>query len=458
MVESFHETRLRNQNSEDEAVIRAFTARYALALGLVAVLVTAGFFMSHQLVATQQTAATVVNIAGKQRMLSQRILLMASAAAISPHREAYDRAMTYMAEAVTAFVQNHRDLLDGNPERGLPPETSPAVKALMQPKDGSMGLEARLDAYVKAAQQFMKSPMLAVNPTNPDLLRMFELGPAQMLAQLDERVDIKEREFNADIKLLSRAEFAVWLAVLVVLMLEAFLIFRPGTRQLRRVLQDRMHALTDMAMERAVLEADAARLAGLAEDLEASLHQAVEKEQDLRSQRDELRKLATTDSLTGVSNRRCFKEQLTAALAAPAPVAVLCADLDHFKAVNDTHGHGVGDEVLKAFAVAVAAVIPETAALGRLGGEEFAVLLPDADAMTAVTTAELVRKAVKDIAVVADTGTVKPTVSVGVAWAPAMSEEDPDPDTLLHRGDMALYEAKRRGRDRVVMQEPMLAA
>nr|WP_297427881.1 GGDEF domain-containing protein [uncultured Actinotalea sp.] len=158
-----------------------------------------------------------------------------------------------------------------------------------------------------------------------------------------------------------------------------------------------------------------------------------------------LRDLAYLDELTGLANRRRVLEELTfqAARADDAPVAVLYFDLDRFKAVNDTLGHAVGDEVLRAVAAAAADVVRHTDVLGRLGGEEFVVVAPQTDRDQAVQLAERLREVLPE-AVLRSVG-VRVTASFGVAVL-AVGET---PESVLGRVDELMYQAKDDGRDRV---------
>jgi two-component system cell cycle response regulator len=119
-------------------------------------------------------------------------------------------------------------------------------------------------------------------------------------------------------------------------------------------------------------------------------------------------------------------------------------DIDHFKAVNDEHGHAAGDRVLAAVANAMRHHLRAEDQLGRLGGEEFLALLPDAGARAAATTAEKLRAEIATLTVVHKGGELAVTISAGwAAW------EGESPEELLRRADEALYDAKRAGRDRV---------
>ncbi|HSL56261.1 MAG TPA: diguanylate cyclase [Acidimicrobiales bacterium] len=164
----------------------------------------------------------------------------------------------------------------------------------------------------------------------------------------------------------------------------------------------------------------------------------------------ELHRLADTDDLTGALSRRRFlalaSEEIVRSARHRRDLSLLMLDLDHFKRVNDTHGHATGDRVLRAFAVACGEVLRTTDRFARLGGEEFAVLLPETDAEGAVQLAERLRGATAELRVETAGPPVQLTVSVGVAcWKP-----DDTLDGLLRRADQRLYRAKAAGRDRVV--------
>jgi diguanylate cyclase (GGDEF)-like protein len=169
-------------------------------------------------------------------------------------------------------------------------------------------------------------------------------------------------------------------------------------------------------------------------------------------QEQEQRIDALTDSLTGLPNRRALFEAADAVgqrrILGGTPVSVLIFDLDHFKDTNDSYGHDLGDNVLKVFAKTVDMHLNVTSIVGRLGGEEFAAILPGANAATAVEAAETVRRAFARSAAFVNGLAVGATVSVGVA-----SEIDVDTElsSLFRRADAALYVAKRAGRNQVAL-------
>ncbi|MCW2248088.1 diguanylate cyclase (GGDEF)-like protein [Azospirillum fermentarium] len=173
----------------------------------------------------------------------------------------------------------------------------------------------------------------------------------------------------------------------------------------------------------------------------------------------ELVRLATTDGLTGALNRRhfleCANDEVARSRRAGRPLSVLMLDIDHFKQINDTFGHPAGDEAIRTNVRTTRQIVRGCDVLGRLGGEEFAVMLPDTARDGALVVAERLRRSMA-VTAVAPAG-VKPfnyTVSIGVAW---LGADDHGIDSVLARADEALYRAKRGGRNRVVTQDAVPA-
>ncbi|MFV3130456.1 diguanylate cyclase [Niveispirillum sp. KHB5.9] len=200
-----------------------------------------------------------------------------------------------------------------------------------------------------------------------------------------------------------------------------------------------------MLLERARIE----KLSGATRDLEAKV---AERTASLRDANERLAEQATRDPLTGIHNRRAFMERLdqewSAALRHGQPFCVLMLDLDHFKEVNDTYGHLVGDTVLREVAHRAQDALRGTDLLARYGGEEFVVLTSHTDASAAQIAAERIRTAVGGAPVVLDGVNIRVTVSIGLAQADPQRETQ---TSLFNRTDSALYAAKAAGRNRVVV-------
>ncbi|MGZ6131681.1 MAG: GGDEF domain-containing protein, partial [Myxococcaceae bacterium] len=174
---------------------------------------------------------------------------------------------------------------------------------------------------------------------------------------------------------------------------------------------------------------------------------------------DQTERLATTDGLTGLLNHRAFQARADEALAQARrygrACAVLLTDVDHFKAVNDTHGHPIGDQVLKGVAQILREKARDTDLVARYGGEEFAVIMPETDGKGALVIAERIREAVQAKVFQTELGPLQVTISVGIAAAPANGTGKQE---LVDLADQCLYFAKRNGRNRSILPQLMESA
>ncbi|MEC4812279.1 MAG: diguanylate cyclase [Scytonema sp. PMC 1069.18] len=172
---------------------------------------------------------------------------------------------------------------------------------------------------------------------------------------------------------------------------------------------------------------------------------------ELKFSREQLKKLASTDPLTGVWNRRYLftlaEQELNRAQRYDRPFAVLIIDIDHFKRINDTYGHTVGDEAIVFMSQTVLNCLRKVDSFGRLGGEEFMALLPETDTDAAFLVAERIREMIENIVIPARGKQVTMTVCIGVA---SYTFGNDTVDFIIQRADEALYQAKNQGRNRVV--------
>jgi diguanylate cyclase (GGDEF)-like protein len=173
---------------------------------------------------------------------------------------------------------------------------------------------------------------------------------------------------------------------------------------------------------------------------------------DKRHAAEQQRLANSADHLTGLFNRRAFFEaaelEIERGRRAPRRITLLMIDADRFKSINDAHGHGVGDAVLRDLAEVIASTVREIDTAARVGGEEFAVLLPSTDLLGAAALAARLCESIRQRVVRVDHVSVRYTVSVGVSTMPS---EMIALDLLMKQADDALYEAKRCGRDRVAV-------
>jgi diguanylate cyclase (GGDEF)-like protein len=176
---------------------------------------------------------------------------------------------------------------------------------------------------------------------------------------------------------------------------------------------------------------------------------------DLVRNAEQLERHATTDSMTGLFNRRHFLDQADAEWSRfqryQRPLSMLMVDIDHFKQVNDRYGHAVGDETIVAVAGACAKGKRQSDIVGRLGGEEFAILLPETELAQATIVADRLCKAIAGHVMMAHKVQFKVTASIGIA---AASVSMSGLDVLMRAADQALYQAKTQGRNCVVQWSP----
>ena len=190
--------------------------------------------------------------------------------------------------------------------------------------------------------------------------------------------------------------------------------------------------------------------------MQASRKELEERNSQLEAMLQNMESLATTDPLTGLVNRRRFDDVLRREFAATLRyqhgLCCILMDIDHFKSVNDTHGHDTGDRVLQGIAQRLAFNVREVDLVARYGGEEFVILLPHTAKQSAGVVAERIAKSVRDVVIEVGSGAVRVSASFGVA-----SSEDivtKDAQELVRAADSALYRAKRNGRDRIEYFDP----
>ncbi|MCP4395077.1 MAG: GGDEF domain-containing protein [Alphaproteobacteria bacterium] len=169
---------------------------------------------------------------------------------------------------------------------------------------------------------------------------------------------------------------------------------------------------------------------------------------------EELKRLATTDALTGINNRhQLFKlgeAEMKRSKRTGKSLSVMLIDVDFFKKTNDTYGHKAGDAVLKTLSQTFMSLIREIDICGRLGGEEFVIILPETATKAALNMAKRLQAKIREASVTSGKHQIKTTVSIGLT---SMLEGEKDLDMILHRADMGLYKAKETGRDKTIVYD-----
>jgi diguanylate cyclase (GGDEF)-like protein len=373
------------------------TLRYTLALGIVALLTLASYALMQNAVGTEVLGAKLLNVAGRQRMLCQRvdILAMRALAEAGPGRQA---RLGELDEALRELVDGHEQLTHGPAQAlGLAPD-SPALRVLRVDDDNA---EALFNGFVEQARA-LRQALARGEGAGEAMQRLSRTGDA-LLERLDTRMDVLQRLGESTLKRLSALVQGLLGAALAGLLLTGLLLLRPMVAE---VVRDR-------------------------ENLQ-SLNRSLETQ-------------ASTDKLTGVYNRRTWdveiRREFSKARRQEHTLGMVMTDLDHFKRVNDEHGHQRGDRVLREFAERLQQAVRASDTVYRLGGEEFAVLLPGTDIEQARVTAEKLRELVAG----APLDGLPITASFGVAE----TDGNESPDEFFRRADQAMYAAKAGGRNRV---------
>jgi diguanylate cyclase (GGDEF)-like protein len=367
---------------------------YIVALTIIAVLSVASHLILEHVLRANQGSAAIINISGRQRMLSQRIASLAA-----QYRLGDASARGDLVGAIDAFEAAHQRLIGSVLPQGQAGQAEADLRALYFA--GAQPLDEAVRGFVADARAVAARPADDPASARP-LAELLAEARAPLLTALNEVVTIHQRESERKLAELERVQWGILAVVLATLVMEAVGIFRP--------LVNRIVAFTQ-----------------------------------------EVLRLASTDPLTGVANRRSFLEraaiEIARARADLRPLSLLMVDADHFKKINDAHGHAAGDEVLRALASALTATVRPADMVARIGGEEFAILLPRTKLAEAAGLAERLRQTVARLVVPQGEQGIRFTVSIGAA--PLLAEAR-DINDVLSAADAALYRAKKEGRDRVV--------
>ncbi len=375
---------------------RRLTMRYVVALLIIAMLSVASHVMLCDVMRTNSGSAATINLTGRQRMLSQRIASMAGQYTLGD-RTAREPLLLAISQMEAAHQRLMQDVgVDRQSAHGLP-----ALQALYF--GGATPLDTRVHDFIADARAIADTPPGAAASRAP-LSRIFAASRAPLLLQLEQVVTLHQRVSEGRLSMLRQLQWLTLIVVLTTLLLEGIGIFRPMVRRVGRYTS-------------------------------------------------ELARLATIDPLTGALNRRSFHEQASAEVDRSArhgrPLCLMMLDVDHFKAINDTHGHPAGDAVLVELATMLRGTMRTSDLLCRFGGEEFAVLLPETTLPAASILAHRLRHDVGELCVNAEGKSLRLTVSVGLVTLIGTSLADG-----LAAADAALYEAKAAGRNRVVIGTP----
>ncbi|MEM6640848.1 MAG: diguanylate cyclase [Pseudomonadota bacterium] len=390
----------RERGAYRKQLIQWLSAGYVFALLVVGSVAGTAHILTGHVIDAQSTSAAVVNVSGRQRMLSQRIALLAYDWQDGKDADAFRK----LDAAVDLFATSHEQLVGRTPS-DFEDNPSEAIRAVYF--DPPHNLDQRSKQLVERTRAVLaggasdKAAVIAL----ADFATHDVTDGHTLLESLNAAVTAFEthhRDQIAELKMLQKVALTV---LIITLLLEGVFIHRPLVARVRMLMQ----ALSDAAL---------------------------------------------TDALTDVNNRRGFEMLARTLLLQRRRGAVLIFDIDHFKQVNDTLGHAAGDLCIQHVADRARAAVRDGDVLGRIGGEEFAMVLIGGDTEHALIVAERIRRSVEYTpcpldGLGLDVDYCNMTISVGVKTFEADGEEDLA--TLLEQADSALYAAKRGGRNRVVV-------
>ncbi len=381
-------------SAPDRRPVRLLTAGYIIALTIIAGMSMCIHVFLDQVIAEQNNS--VIAVSARQAKFSQRAALYASKYVHEPSQvnaQAFDETLEQMRLTHARLVADVREM-DTDSNFG---EMAHEIFFLIPYK-----LDLRMKDFFEQSKLLLEVPPDQLNPENRHYVYIMEATDGPLLAALDAALIAFESDSNSRIIRLQSYQLLALFVIFATLVGEAFLIFRPLVKRV---------------------------------DTYAA----------------QLEKLAHTDGLTGIDNYRSFMQkgvrELRRALRLGKPLCVCMLDLDHFKSINDQYGHHVGDLVLKRFSELVEQAKRIEDEFGRLGGEEFGVLLPHTKLSGALVVAERIRKTVETTPIrYNETDDLFITVSIGLAEANPKAH---NLDSVINCADEALYRAKRNGRNRV---------
>lgn len=373
---------------------RFLTQCYIAALAVIALLSIASHVVLSEALRANEGSAAIINDSGRQRMLSQRIVGLAAeliAGDMSARRP--------LVDATADFERAHAHLV------ALLPTTAGSERDQLEAiYFGAATIDRRMAHFASAAERIAARGPRDTRPLldDTDFKSLVSEARGPLLVGLDKAVKIHQAASESRSRQLISIQWAILAIVLVTLLVEAMFIFRPMVTRLA----DYVRALL---------------------------------------------RLADGDYLTGLANRRAFTDQSIRAIEHGRrhehPASLLLIDVDHFKAINDTHGHPGGDTVLVELAECLRLVVRASDIVGRIGGEEFAILLPETSPPQAAAMAERVRESVAALRIPIDGEDVSPTISIGMA---GLRFHQADPlAAAMKTADAMLYRAKQAGRNQV---------
>ena len=382
-----------------------WTQKYLLALCSTAFLLVLITLTTHYNIELQKNNALIINQSSKQRMLVKEIALKSLQITSNPAPGTEEKLKYELLTALAQLQKSHSEMSRSEiPEVRKIYFSSPNL------------LDQQIRRYIDEGLFFGRMPVEVLAHPKTRVESLLVSASGELLTALDEITYLFQLESEQQTLTLLRIAQGSLVIALFVLLLQGLYIFRPMIH---------------------TIEKEKEKLVKLNEDLERQ---------------------ASVDGLTEVANRRHLgefvKRELARSLREKTPLAVIMADIDFFKAYNDSYGHLAGDECLKKVAHALTEAVRRPSDLvARYGGEEFAIVLPNTDFPGMVLIAEACRKSVESLAIPHSGSLVSGVITISLGLA-GITEEQRSTESLFAAADSALYKAKNSGRNKVVVFEP----
>ncbi|ADR34318.1 diguanylate cyclase [Sulfuricurvum kujiense DSM 16994] len=402
----------------------SFTKRYVIAISLIALLSTGAFYFLHLGLKTSASTALIVNMSGKQRMLSQRV------ASLSQQYYFYSNSNNAHLEAVRAdlllaieeMARANAALSSGRLKEGVEVKLSPEILEIYY---GEIALKKRVEQYLERAKSLSQTPS---QNESAELLREIVHISNTLLQDLNTAVFQYQIEGEKNIAEVKQLETLVWIVTLITLLLEVIFIFQPMAHKIQELFQEVLWNQENLEQQISI------------------------RTMSLEHANTKLLQMASHDPLTGLKNRlnmeRDLEELITQFDKHHLPYAVLMLDIDWFKKINDSYGHDAGDFVLCEISKIMLENVRVQDSVYRAGGEEFVIIFNRITREQAIEKAEEIRINIQKHQFVFDNQVLQCTVSGGI-YHPDIRKSS-TVQGVLKLADNALYEAKHSGRNNIV--------
>ncbi len=381
---------------------RRYTIILVLCFFGIAALEIVAYVINDRIVSRQQAVAHFAQLGNRQRALSLNIALLAQEYAASTDAQVRAAKRTRIETLAQDMNRNHVLMTEGDPASGMPMPDSAEIDQIIF--GNPIFLDETLRRFLFAVNEITSQPWAADLENSHSMSEISGLAAGALSTGIERLVDAMEDDGRSKVESLELALVAT--SGIMVAIIGGLVVF---------VILPIMRRIAD--------------------------------------QTKELIDLARTDPLTGCHNRRSFlresESEFNRFRRYGADMSVIMLDIDNFKKINDTYGHAAGDEVIRRLAQICIDNIRKSDVLGRLGGEEFAILMPETSAENAQIAAEKLRTALEDTPVAFNGHDITFTVSLGLTLA---SPDDEEMFQVVNRADEALYRAKNGGRNQVAVK------